>query len=257
MTHIVTSLALQQIADAEGDVDAFMDEFEPSDWERPDVATGIALRLLEAGRAEQAWQVIDAVDPARTRGVPEAWEHARAEVLRALGREAEAADWHRACFRARLSPDHLRAYLKTLPDFDNDEAEEAALAEVAATGDVHKALWFLLEWRAVEAAGALVCHRAEALDGDLYELLGPAAEALADQAPLAATLCLRAMIDFTLGAARSSRYGHAARHLATCDLLASEVDDFSPYAAHGVYVDGLRSQHPHKSGFWSKVTLGT
>ena len=34
--------------------------------------------------------------------------------------------------------------------------------------------------------------------------------------PLAATIALRSMVDFTLANARSSRYGHAAHHLQSC-----------------------------------------
>ena len=39
-------------------------------------------------------------------------------------------------------------------------------------------------------------------------------------------MLLRAMIDFTLTQARSSRYGHAARHLRTCESLAPAIADF-------------------------------
>ena len=253
MTHIMTSLALQQIADAEGDVDAYIAEFEREHWSSPDISKGIATRLLSAGRAAEALEVIDAVDPDQQHNIPEAWEHVRADVLRAVGRTDEAAAWHKACFAHRLSPDHLRAYLKTLPDFDNDEAEEMALAEVAGAENVHKSLMFLLNWGAVILAGEVVRQRSEALNGDYYELLGPAAEALADKDPLAATLCLRAMIDFTLNAARSTRYGHAARHLTTCYLLAEHIEGFAPTSDHETYVGELRDAHPRKSGFWRKV----
>ena len=49
------------------------------------------------------------------------------------------------------------------------------------------------------------------LDGDHYGLLTPAADALEQRHPLAATLVLRAMIDLSLDAAKYKRYGHAAR----------------------------------------------
>jgi len=47
--------------------------------------------------------------------------------------------------------------------------------------------------------------------------------------PLAATIALRSMVDFTLANARSSRYGHAA-HLAA-----------------------IRQNHARKSGFWKRM----
>ena len=47
--------------------------------------------------------------------------------------------------------------------------------------------------------------------------------------PLAATIALRSMVDFTLASARSSRYGHAA------------------------YLAAIRQNHARKSGFWKRM----
>lgn len=77
-----------------------------------------------------------------------------------------------------------------------------------------------------------VIQRADELDGNGYWLLSPAADALAGRHPLAATLLLRSMIDFALIEGRSSRYKHAARHLAECASLASAIDDFEPFETH-------------------------
>jgi hypothetical protein len=81
----------------------------------------------------------------------------------------------------------------------------------------------------------------------------PAAEALAARHPLAATLLLRAMIDFSLTQGRSSRYRHAARHLAECARLASSISDFGPLEPHDAYVSRLRTEHRRKTGFWSLI----
>jgi hypothetical protein len=54
-------------------------------------------------------------------------------------------------------------------------------------------------------------------------VLGPAAEHLEPKEPLAATLLYRKMIEFTLDRARSSRYGHAARHLRSCAWLVQGI----------------------------------
>jgi hypothetical protein len=59
----------------------------------------------------------------------------------------------------------------------------------------------------------VVIQQAGELDGDHYEILTPAADALSGKYPLAATLVLQAMIDFSLTHSRASRYRHAARHL--------------------------------------------
>jgi hypothetical protein len=97
----------------------------------------------------------------------------------------------------------------------------------------------------------LVLQRADQLDGDHYEILTPAAEALAGKHPPAATLLLRAMIDFSLTQARSTRYRHATRHLMECESLASSIADFAPFETHEAYADRLKREHGRKSSFWS------
>jgi hypothetical protein len=181
------------------------------------------------------------------------WEEMRIAVLEAMGRGEEAQAYRLACFEEALEPRHLKAYLKRLPDFDDIAAEEKALTHAAAYPEVHRALFFLIEWRALAKAAAMVLARAAELDGNVYEVLGPAAEALAERHPLAASLCLRAMIDFALIEGRSSRYGHAARHLATCAALAPAITDFGDVETHAAYVARLKATHGRKYGFWGLV----
>ena len=64
---------------------------------------------------------------------------------------------------------------------------------------------------------------------------------------------LRAMIDFTLREARSSRYGHAARHLAACARMAERIEDWRAIEAHEAYVARLRAEHGRKSGFRTRT----
>ena len=87
--------------------------------------------------------------------------------------------------------------------------------------DVQSALLFILAWPALDRAAQLLIRRAAELDGDHYEVLTPTAEALTGQHPLAATLTLRAMINFALTRNQSSRYRHTARHLSECGSPAS------------------------------------
>jgi len=84
----------------------------------------------------------------------------------------------------------------------------------------------------LDRATKIVTQRVTELDGDHYEFLSPAAEALAAKYPLAATLVLRAMIDFSLTESRSSRYRHAARHLRDCAGLASAITDYGSFETH-------------------------
>jgi len=61
------------------------------------------------------------------------------------------------------------------------------------------------------------------------------------------------MIEFTLDRARSSRYGHAVRHLRSCAWLAQQVGDWHGHAPHTDYVAALRRRHGPKTGFWSRL----
>lgn len=243
-------LALQEIADAQGDVDAFVAQYDKLTRRVPKIAAQITERLLAAGRAEEAWRTIEAAEH-RQAGWPDFdWEDARIDVLEALGRgdEAQAARW--SCFERSLSARHLRAYLKRLPDFDDFEAEERALGHAERYGDLLQAVSFLVSWPSLDRAARVVTERAKELDGNHYEILTPAADSLAGKYPLAATLLLRAMIDFTLTQARSSRYGHAARHLRTCGSLAPVIPDFGICETHEAYVSKLRVEHGRKTAFW-------
>jgi hypothetical protein len=94
----------------------------------------------------------------------------------------------------------------------------------------------------------LLIDRHAEIDGNHYGFLVPAAEALEEKHPLAATLALRGMIDFTLIRARAKRYGHAARHLATCAALASRIADFAPFETHGL-------PRQTAQGTWPEVRL--
>jgi len=265
--------ALQAIADARGDVDGFIARVDAETQRVPGVAADIASRLLAAGRIEEAWAAIEAGTPKpRRRDVPDEftlvetvggvrlgsgerkWQEVRLAVMEAKGLHEAAQAFRWSCFEAKLDAGHLRDYLKRLPDFDDLEAEAKALAQVVEHRDVHRALFFLVEWPALDKAAAMLSRRHQELDGDAYPLLTPAADKLAGKQPLAAMLCLRAMIEFTLDKAKSTRYGHAARHLATCASLSSAMTDFAAIEPHARFVARLRAKHGRKYGFWHQVT---
>lgn len=243
--------ALTEIADALGDVDGYAARFSEAEQSNPGIAADIAERLLAAGRAGEAMAAIDRAEKtwAAGRSWPD-WERVRIEALDALGRSAEAQQARWAIFERDLSTDYLRAYLKRLPDFDDEEAETRAIAHARAYAGFHQGLAFLVDWPTHDAAAAHVVERHGELDGDHYWLLTPAADALEQRHPLAVTLMLRAMIGFALDKARSKRYGHAARHLKTCEYLAKRIEDWRGHADHDAWVADLRQRHGRKAAFW-------
>lgn len=248
-----SALLLQQVADALGDIDAYIAQYEPDIRRVPLIAARIAERLLAAGRTDEAWAAIEATDNGKRGWLAPEWEQARLAVLDALGRHDDAQGYRWERFAATLDSGHLRAFLDNLPDFEDFDAEQRAIIHARGFDDVHRALAFLVGWPALDRAAALVIERADAIDGNIYELLTPAAEVLEEKYPLAATILRRAMIDYTLGQARASRYGHAARHLAACARLARRIAAFGDAADHDAYLRRLREDHGRKAGFWREV----
>ena len=247
--------ALMDIADAQGDVDAYAAQYDDAQRKVPRIAADIARRLLNTNRAAEALDILDAADckhrhPYR---VDFEWDDARIDALEALGRGSDAQQHRWACFERFLSAEHLKAYLKRLSDFDAIGAEEQALDHAQDHANPLGGLAFLISWPDLDRAGKHIVRRAAEFDGNRYEYLVPAAEALADRYPLAATMALRAMIDFALGNARSARYEHAARHLAECSNLAHGIEDFESFETHADYESRLRREHGRKWSFWSLI----
>jgi hypothetical protein len=246
------SLALRDIAESEGDADAFIDSYQGSDLGNPRFASEIALQLLRSGRAEEALTYLDRASPSaenRHFGKTE-WTDARIAVLDALQRVDEAQALRLAFFQSQMSPSHLRAYLDRLPDFDDVEAEDRALDVVAQQPNVHAALAFLVGWPDYERAARLVYLRTKEIDGDRYELLDPAAVALEGKYPLAAVLLRRALVEVTLRKGRATRYRHAARHVREIDSLNAQIKDYAGFETHHEFMARLLRIHPRKTGFW-------
>jgi hypothetical protein len=100
------------------------------------------------------------------------------------------------------------------------------------------------------AAERLVLTRAEEIDGHLYFVLRPVAEALAPAHPLGAVILYRAMASAVLGAARSKSYGYAARDLLQAGQLAGRVADWNGLPDHEEFMRRLRQEHGRKYSFW-------
>jgi hypothetical protein len=132
-------------------------------------------------------------------------------------------------------------------------AEERAMEHALRFLNFPIALHFFHEWPAHRQAADLVLARHGEINGNLYYLLDPAARWLEGAHPLAATLLRRAMIEDTLDGAKSTRYRHAARHLAECQALATLISDYGPFETHELFVSHLRAKHSRKTGFWSLI----
>ena len=247
--------ALRDIADCENDADAFIDTYQGFNLTNPVYATEIAQRLLRAGRSDEALIYLDQGTPndSNRHFKQLEWSDVRIGVLQSLDRKDEAQALRYALFERHLSPSHLRAYLKQLADFEDVEAEDAALTKVERYANVHAALAFLINWPALDRAARIVDNRSDEVNGDLYELLDPAASALEGKHPLASVLLRRRLIDYTLQKARSTRYRHAVRHVREIESQQSDVTDYGRHESHAEFMARLKREHPRKSGFWSAL----
>jgi len=252
--------ALRRLADASGDVDAFEATFAPDLRRTPLVSAEIARRLLAAGRPEDALATLQAGAPAEQRGRHQssleeraAWEEAMLEALEATGHHDEAQKRRWTEFERTLSIPLLRGYLKGLPDFDDVEAEDQAKAVARRFPQFDRALAFLVSWPDLPAASRLVLSRAGEINGADETLMTEAARRLEGGCPLAATLLLRASIQYVLTYGVAVRYADAARQLLEAESLSAMIADYGEYPDHQAFVADLRAMHARKQGFRAEL----
>ncbi len=257
--HLTGSIMLADIADAQGDVDAYMARYSAEQLTYGTIAPDVARRLLDAGRVDEAFGIITR---ARAADETSAFRPSRfaidavyEECLEKLGRVDDLKTHLWETFEQTLSAASLRRYLKLLPDFDDIEAEERALDLAETYPHPGGALGFLIDWPAHDRAARVVLSRADDLDSNSYHTLTSAAEALEARHPLAATVLRRAMILDTLTGAKSKRYRYAARHLAACQSSNAAIDDYGDVPTHTQFDKELRQKHGRKYGFWHFVDV--
>lgn len=250
-------MILQDIADLQRDVDAYMARYSAEQLTYHTIAPDVARRLLAAGRASEALDIVEAARANGQGGAP--WsglsdlDQVYLDCLTALGRAAEVQAFLWQDFCQTLNADSLRRHLKALPDFDDIETEDRAKTLARAHPDRLAALHFFVDWPDLPEAARLIEASYADLDGDAYWVLSPAAEALAADHPLAATLARRAMILDTLGHGRTSRYAHAARHLMDCAAAAAAIGDLKGHPDHAAFVETLLKTHSRKTSFWNRL----
>ena len=233
-TSLTLRRAVQQIADAQGDVEGFIATWTPKELQEPLVGAHVASRLLAAGRTAEAFAALERARPTagpRTRSTAD-WERGWLAALEADGRDAEAQEIRWAGFEERLDADLLRAHLKRLGDFDDVEAEDRAMVDARDFTNAAMALRFFVEWPNAAEAARLVLTRLGDLKGDAVDLLEPAARLLEARYPLAAAVILRAMIEDTARWRRHERYGSAQRWLLEAASLEPQITDHQDFGTH-------------------------
>ena len=263
--QVTSSIILADVADAQGDVDAYMARYSAEQLTCGTIATEVAHRLTNAGRVQESYEIlqrsISREPDARSRGFNPKLDRFYEDCLNRLGKldELKLHLWTR--FEQSLSRPALQSfssrtlskYLKLLPDFDVVEAEETALDAVEASPHLGEAIHFLVTWPALDRVARVVLARTDELDGNDYTTLTPAAEALDAQHPLASMLLRRAMVEDTLKGGKSARNRHAMHHLIQCQSLAQAITDYGTVQTHEDYVAALRQKYDRKYKFWTLV----
>ncbi len=252
-----SSVILADIADAQGDVDAYMARYTDEQLTYGTIAPDVARRLLDAGRVDEAMDIITRSREAEKGGSFRVFRYDLDEVyeecLEKLGQSEVLKQHLWSTFTQTLTENSLRKYLKLLPDFDDIEAEEKALDIAVEYPHLSTAISFLLKWPAPARAAKVVESRSEEIDGNSYYTMTEAADALEAEYPLAATLIRRAMVQDTLDGAKHKRYRYAAQHLAECAASDLAISDYGDFPSHEKFVAGLRSNHGRKHGFWGLI----
>ncbi len=243
-----TRVALLAIADALGDVEAFISLM--ADAYLPATATQIASRLLKADRPADALKALDSARQNPRFETPAEWINARIDALEALARKDEAQTMRLDRFRRTLQADYLRAYLKRLPDFDDIEAEDEELDRVKAWPDANAALALLTGWPSLERAAHLVIDRVREMDGNDAERLTYAADRLSSRYPLAALLLQRQIVEARLAALGEAAHEAAVLPYLEAESLARHIDDFGRHESHELWRKKLASTYARRTVFW-------
>ncbi len=240
---------LAEVADAQGDVDAFIEAQHLAGTEDQAVVP-IAERLVAAGRLEEALKGLEQATGGEHR--IGSLDDLRVEVLDRLGRgdDAQAVRW--GVFLRTLSGSMLDAYLERLPAEARPSVKEKAAGAAREHRDAHAAL-SLLSNLLPDAAAGLVSCRLKEFSGDLDIVLRPASERLAVRHPLAAILLRRRIVDAALARVRTQSYGQVVKDLIATEELAAQVADWQGFPSQDAYRMEVARRHRAKTTFWARM----
>jgi hypothetical protein len=249
----VDRFTMEQLLQGQGDLDAYLELFEPSQLRWPATAAEVAGQLLRGGRAAEALAVLDQASQATQTLEADEWHTTRIAVLEALGRSEDAQQHRWQVFAKTLSIPLLRDYLRQLDDFADVEVEERAFAVAEHHPEPLVALHFLVSWPSLPRAARYAIAHCRHWDGEAYEIYERAAERLCADHPLAATVLLRVMVVFALATGRSKRFRYAAEHLRQCERLEARIDDWQGFLSHATFAGRLRETFSQTWRFWQLV----
>lgn len=244
---------IRAVADAAGDVDAFVETVSSTLRHDPGTAAAVGRRLLAAGRVEEALATLQAADPRnRARGLDgrpdpaaEPWYAVWIEVLEQSGETRSAHEERWAAFERTLSAAQLRRYLKALPDFDDVEALDRAFEVAARFTPFSDGLAFLMDWPALPEAAAMILARRDEVAGEPGDLAAWAAR-LDARHPRATLILLRTAIGRLWSDPRTRADAEPLADEA--ERLARRIGDLDDLESHDAFVLRLTARR----GTWRR-----
>jgi len=216
----------------------------------------IAAAYLEAGLPEIALERVQSIDNLEMHRVCE-----RDQLLLAiygrLGDETKTEEMAWRLFRRERGMLALEELLKVVGDEKREGIVDCETEAILASDRFsYSDASFMVEAGRFEEAEAYLLRHRESLDGDVYFVLKPIAEALEEERPLGATVLYRALLDSILSRAISKYYNHGIRYLKKLDQLEARVDDWKSLQPHAEYKERLQAAHGRKRSFWAKYPGG-
>lgn len=208
---------IRQLALAAGDLDALRASYTAQALTAPAIAAELAGRFLDAGRFEEAGEILRAAAPrteARASVQPDFdWESAWIDYLERSGEAAAAQEVRWASFERTLSIDRARAFVGRLGDFDDVEAEARVFEIAAGHANFEGGLGLLMAWPALVDAAGMIERRSDEIEArpEAAELW---AAKLRRRHPRAAHLLLR----------RAAAAAFRRRDFKACDRLTAEAE---------------------------------
>jgi hypothetical protein len=186
---------IRHLADAAGDVEAYLETYSAEGLVTPAAAVEVARRYMAAAEVEAAGDVLRGAAPQPGRAgrlaAPDFdWETTWIDYLERAGdtEAAQAVRW--ASFERTLDVSRARAFTTRLTGFDDVEAEARAFAYAAKHPDFQLGLQFLMGWPALLEASQMIQAREDEIKVDAPEAELWAAK-LRRRYPAAAHLLLR------------------------------------------------------------------
>lgn len=244
---------LKLIADAQGDVDAYILCCEHSGL-RSDDYLEIVERLNRKDRAVEALAWLDKMTSEDINRRYSRYVAARIDSYSLECDEDSAQKIRWEAFEKTLSPDYYIHYCKYLSVKAKAIAKEAALTLAQKASSFEMAIHFLDE---IGEHGLLAEHvlaNQNELPNVYYGTFRPLSKRLAANGySLAAVLIRRGLVQGVLNKAKSKYYKYSASDLKLAHDYGQSIDAWRGCLSHELFMQQLKATHAKKHAFWSWV----